>query len=129
VKAITSLPSDITLITLPAGPLLELVCLAAQRQLTAMWLSLAAILIAQLNPPVISLSLKSGPTPEAEMTIQRLLPVLLQCSLTFLMEGGALEIVSTSALLIFLLTGLLESRHRSRVFWLYGPGELHFPNV
>jgi len=64
-----------------------------------MWLSLAAILIAQLNPPVISLSLKGGPTPEAEMTTQRLLPVLLQCSLTFLMEGSALEIVSTLALL------------------------------
>ncbi|KAF4611624.1 hypothetical protein D9613_003989 [Agrocybe pediades] len=77
-KSITSLPADLTLISLPAGPLLELVCLAAQRQLTATWLSLAHILIAQLNPPVYSLALKSGPTPEAEMTIERLLPVILQ---------------------------------------------------
>ncbi|CAA7262307.1 unnamed protein product [Cyclocybe aegerita] len=90
-KSITSLPSDITLISLPAGPLLELVCVAAQRQLTAAWLSLAAILIAQLNPPVFSLNLKSGPTPEAEMTVQRLLPVLMQCSLTMLGVGGAME--------------------------------------
>jgi hypothetical protein len=50
-KSITSLLTDI-------------VCFAAQRQLTAVWLSLASILIAQLNPPVFSLNMKSGPTPE-----------------------------------------------------------------
>lgn len=92
-KSITSLPADITLISLPAGPLLELVCLAAQRQLTATWLSLAHILIAQLNPPVFSLNLKSGPTPEAEMTIQRLLPVILQTSLTAFAIDGYMESV------------------------------------
>ncbi|KAF9529893.1 armadillo-type protein [Crepidotus variabilis] len=91
IKAITSLPSDITLITLPAAPLLELVCLASQRHLTAAWLSLTAILIAQLNPPVFSLNLKSGPTLEAEMTVQRLLPVLLQCGLSFLSGEGSME--------------------------------------
>jgi len=94
VKAITSLPADTTLITLPARPLLELVCLAAQRQLTATWLSLAAILVAQLNPPVFSLNVKGGPTPEAELTIQQLLPILLQCSLTYLGAGNAMENVS-----------------------------------
>ena len=94
VKAITSLPSDVTLITLPAAPLLELVCLAVQEQLTATWLSLASILIAQLNPPVFSLNLKGSPTPEAEMTIRRLLPVLLQCSLTYLRVDNAMETVS-----------------------------------
>jgi hypothetical protein len=47
---------------------LEIVCFAAQRQLTAVWLSLASILIAQLNPPVFSLNMKSGPTPEALQT-------------------------------------------------------------
>ncbi|KAF8147686.1 armadillo-type protein [Crassisporium funariophilum] len=91
VKSITSLPSDITLISLPAGPLLELVCVAAQRQLTAAWLSLAAILIAQLNPPVYSLNLKSGPTPEADMCVQRLLPILLQCGLGALSVDAAME--------------------------------------
>jgi len=95
VKAITSLPADTTLVTLPASPLLELVCLAAQRQLTATWLSLAAILIAQLNPPVFSLSLKGGPKPEAELTIRQLLPILLQCSLAYLGAGNAMENVSS----------------------------------
>jgi len=100
VKAITSLPSDVTLITLPAGPLLELVCLAIQEQLTATWLSLASILIAQLNPPVFSLNLKSGPTPEAETTIRSLLPVLLQCSLTYLRVDNAMESVGTTVLVV-----------------------------
>lgn len=92
-KSITSLPADITVISLPAGPLLELVCLAAQRQLTAAWLSLAHILVAQLNPPIYSLNLKSGPTTEAEIIVQRLLPVLLQSGLTRLGAEGAMESV------------------------------------
>ncbi|KAF8962197.1 armadillo-type protein [Flammula alnicola] len=90
-KSITCLPSDITLISLPAGPLLELVCLAAQRQLTAAWLSLAAILIAQLNPPVFSLNIKSGPPPESEGIVQNILPVLMQCGLASLSVEGAME--------------------------------------
>ena len=89
-KSITSLPPDATLISLPAGPLLELVCLAAQRQLTAAWLSLAAILVAQLNPPVFSLT-KSEPTREAQMYVERLLPVLLQCGLGSLSMDGAMD--------------------------------------
>ena len=93
VKAITSLPSDITLITLPASPLLELVCFAAQERLTATWLSLASILIAQLNPPVSSLTLRGAPSPEAEMGVRQVLPVLLQCSLAFLTKDDAMESV------------------------------------
>ena len=92
VKAITSLPSDITLITLPAAPLLELVCFAAQEQLTATWLSLASILIAQLNPPS-PLTLRGAPSPEAEMGVRQVLPVLLQCSLAFLTIDDAMESV------------------------------------
>jgi hypothetical protein len=92
-KSITSLPSDATLISLPAGPLLELVCLAAQRQLTAAWLSLAAILFAQLNPPVFCLNTKSEPTQEAQMYVDRLLPVLLQCGLGSLSMDGAMDAV------------------------------------
>ncbi|RDB17659.1 Importin-13 [Hypsizygus marmoreus] len=94
-RSITSLPNDTTLITLPAGPLLELVCLASQRQLTAIWLSLAAILISQLNPPppisISSVSVKVGPTPEAEAIVGSALPVLLQCSLNALGVPGAME--------------------------------------
>ncbi|KAF9471249.1 ARM repeat-containing protein [Pholiota conissans] len=90
-KSITCLPSDNTLISLPAGPLLELVCRAAQRQLTAAWLSLAAILIAQLNPPVFSLNIKSGPSPEADAIVQSVLPILIQCGLGVLSMEGAME--------------------------------------
>ncbi|KAF8064415.1 armadillo-type protein [Lyophyllum atratum] len=94
-KSITCLPSDTTLITLPAGPLLELVCLATRRQLTAAWLSLAAILIAQLNPPPPVLlsgpNIKLGPTPEAESLVSSALPILLECSLNMMAAPGAME--------------------------------------
>jgi len=94
-KSITSLPTDITLISLPAGPLLEIVCFAAQRQLTAVWLSLASILIAQLNPPVLSLNaVKSGPTSEAVEVVRRLLPVLMRCGMEVLGAEGYMEGVS-----------------------------------
>lgn len=85
---------DTTLISLPAGPLLELVCIASQRQLTAAWLSLAHILIAQLNPPPLTLDAKSGPPPEAELIVRNLLPVLMECGLTTLSVAGSMESVS-----------------------------------
>ncbi|KAF9443602.1 ARM repeat-containing protein [Macrolepiota fuliginosa MF-IS2] len=90
-KSITSLPTDITLISLPAGPLLELVCMAIQRQVTAAWISLATILIAQLNPPVFALSLKPGPKPEAEAVVREALPVLLRAALGMMGMAGAME--------------------------------------
>ncbi|KAF5376630.1 hypothetical protein D9615_007856 [Tricholomella constricta] len=94
-KSITCLPNDTTLISLPAGPLLELVCIASRRQLTAAWLSLAAILIAQLNPPPpVLLSgphVKTGPTPEAEAIVASALPILLECALGTMAITGAME--------------------------------------
>ncbi|KAG6844170.1 hypothetical protein H0H87_009289 [Tephrocybe sp. NHM501043] len=94
-KSITCLPGDTTLISLSAGPLLGLVCLAAQRQLTAAWLSLAAILIAQLNPPPLLLSsgacVKTGPTPEAVSIVGTALPMLLEYSLNAMSPPGAME--------------------------------------
>lgn len=93
-KSITSLPTDITLISLPAGPLLELVCMAIQRQVTAAWISLATILIAQLNPPVFALSLKPGPKPEAEAVVREALPVLLGAVLGMMRIPGTMESVS-----------------------------------
>ncbi|TFK73053.1 ARM repeat-containing protein [Pluteus cervinus] len=92
-KSITSLPPDITLISLGGGPMIELVCLAVQRQLTATWLSLFAILTAQLNPPpaFINLSIKLGPSPEAEAIMRSALPLVLQCALGVLAQPGAME--------------------------------------
>lgn len=92
-KSITSLPSDITMISLDAGPLLELICVAAQKQLTATWLSLAAILIAQLNPPSYSLLTKAKPMSGAKMVVANVLPVFLQCGLAALAVPGAMEAV------------------------------------
>lgn len=85
------------MITLPAGPLLELVCLASRRQLTAMWLSLATILIGQLNPPpsiflpTNNSSVKGEPTVEAQTIVGSALPVLMECSLGMLGAPGAME--------------------------------------
>ena len=94
-KSITSLPTDITLISLPAGPLLELICMAIQRQVTATWISLATILIAQLNPPVFALSAnKPGPKLEAEAVVREALPVLLRSVLGMMSMPGAMEGVS-----------------------------------
>ncbi|EAU87903.1 hypothetical protein CC1G_01550 [Coprinopsis cinerea okayama7 len=90
-KSITSLPSDMTLLSLTAGPLLQLISVAAQRQLTATWLSLSTILIAQLNPPSYSLLTKAVPGKDAETTVANVLPILLQCGLTMLGGPGAME--------------------------------------
>ncbi|KAH7882096.1 armadillo-type protein, partial [Phlebopus sp. FC_14] len=91
-RSITSLPSDITLLSLPAGPLLELICVACQRQLTAVWLSLANMLVIQLDPPTFTPStLKSPPNMEAVAVLSNALPLLLQMSLSMLGQSGAME--------------------------------------
>ncbi|KIY73852.1 ARM repeat-containing protein [Cylindrobasidium torrendii FP15055 ss-10] len=52
VKSITALPGDITILTLPAPPILSLICRALQRQITASWLALATTLFSQMKQPV-----------------------------------------------------------------------------
>jgi len=92
VKSITALPFDTTLLSLPPGPLLEQVCLASQRQLTAVWLTLAAMLIVQLAKPALDLStLKFLPNTEAQAVLSNALPVLLEASLNALGQPGAME--------------------------------------
>ncbi|KAA1477613.1 ARM repeat-containing protein [Dentipellis sp. KUC8613] len=91
-KSITALPVDASLVSLPSAPLLELVCSAAQRQLTAVWLSLATMLAVQLDPPSIYPSaLRALPGPEAKNTVRSVVLVLLQTALGFLGVPGAME--------------------------------------
>ncbi|KAJ7653619.1 hypothetical protein DFH06DRAFT_1474761 [Mycena polygramma] len=91
-KAITALPADVTLLSLPAAPLLGVVCRAAGRQLTGVWLALATILIAQLNPPPLILTLKSGPTEEAEAAVRQAVGGLVTSALSVLgAPGGMVE--------------------------------------
>lgn len=98
VKSITALPLDITLITLPAGPLLERICRASQRQLTAVWLTLAGMLIVQLAKPTLDMStLKFIHNPEAQGILSHALPILLEASLNTLGQPGAMEAVSLFA--------------------------------
>ncbi|GJJ09063.1 hypothetical protein Clacol_003285 [Clathrus columnatus] len=89
-KAITSLPADATLISLPASPLLELTCSAAQRRLTGVWLSLASMLMGQLNPPSLN-TLSLGPPPEAEALVLSALPALLYPCFQLLSDIQAME--------------------------------------
>ncbi|TFK99936.1 ARM repeat-containing protein [Pterulicium gracile] len=91
-KAITSLPADTTLLTLNAGPLLELVCLAVQRSLNAVWLSLAGILIMQLNPPKFfpSTFKSSGPGADVYSLVGNVLPIVVQSSLEYLGAPGSM---------------------------------------
>ncbi|KAF8156219.1 hypothetical protein K438DRAFT_2026380 [Mycena galopus ATCC 62051] len=92
-KAITALPADVTLLSLPAGPLLGVVCRAAGRRLTGVWLVLATILIAQLNPPPLFLTpLKSGPSEEAEACVREAVGALVGAALGVLgAPGGMVE--------------------------------------
>ncbi|KAF8523853.1 ARM repeat-containing protein [Gautieria morchelliformis] len=89
-KAITCLPTDTTLISLPPGPLLELTCAAAQRCLSGVWLSLAGMLLAQLDPPSFS-TLSLGPKPEAQNLVLTALPALLGPSFQVLSSTQAME--------------------------------------
>lgn len=91
-KAITSLPTDLTLLSLPPGPLLELLCIAAQKQLTAVWLSLANMLVVQLDPPsLVPTTLKSFPDGSTQQTVLGVLVSLLPTCLTFFSQPGAME--------------------------------------
>lgn len=80
IKSITALPADQTLVTLAPTPLLQLVTVAARRQLTAVWLTLATMLVGQMNPPALG-TLKTVPTPDAKAFVSGLLPALLEPTL------------------------------------------------
>jgi hypothetical protein len=78
--------------------------MAIQRQVTAAWISLATILIAQLNPPhaLVLSTLKTGlggPEPEAEVVVREALPVLLSAGLSVMSVVGVME--SVSVVLVF----------------------------
>lgn len=92
-RAITALPADVTLLSLPAQPLLGVVCRAAGRRLTAVWLALATILIAQLNPPPMILTLRSAPSPEAEAGVRSAVGEIVGSALNVLgAPGGMVEV-------------------------------------
>ncbi|TBU41864.1 ARM repeat-containing protein [Dichomitus squalens] len=120
-KAITALPSDLTLISLPAAPLLELVCLAAQRQLTAVWLSLATMLIIQLNPPsLVPTTFKSEPTSEASEVALKVLTILLRTSLSAFSQPG---VMISNPDIVQAFFGLMESfvHHFLPIFYRLPP--------
>ena len=112
------------MITLPAGPLLERVCLAAQRQLTAVWLTLASMLTVQLAKPTLDLAnLKLVPNPDAQGILSSALPLLLQSSLQGLGQPGAMEAVGILLCLSNIMhscQGTSESRHCTGLLWVYG---------
>lgn len=122
-RAITALPTDITLITLPTAPLLEVVCIAAQTQLTAVWLSLTTMLTIQLDPPsLLPTTFKSVPTHEAEQIALNVLEVILQASLNVLSQPEAMESV---CYVTFLSASDAQGTHRlpisfkpSSVVWI-----------
>jgi hypothetical protein len=95
-KAITCLPTDVSLISLPPGPLLELTCTAAQCQLTSVRLSLVGMLMGQLNPPSVTMR-SLGPTPEAENPVLNALPMLLEPCFAVLNSTQAMEAVGAGA--------------------------------
>lgn len=97
-KSITALPSDNTLISLPAVPLLELVCQAAQRGLTAIWLSLANVLVIQLNPTSPFKTLRPTVAAAAVEIVRNFTVVLAETTLALLSAPGKMEEVSIPTL-------------------------------
>ncbi|KAK7463063.1 hypothetical protein VKT23_007649 [Stygiomarasmius scandens] len=105
VKSITSLPVDATLITLPPPPLLEIVCFAMRRQVTASWLTLAGILITQLSPPppmpladdqedpkaARNAKIREEREQQAKAVVSEALPILLSTSLTLMGSPNGME--------------------------------------
>ena len=122
-RSITCLPSDITLLSLPPGPLLGLICVASQRQLTAVWLTLANMLIIQLDPPIMftTMTLKTPPNVEGMTVVSNVLPVLLQTSLSMLGQPGAMESVRVWVQIASMGADTTsEPRYRAGVLWLFG---------
>jgi hypothetical protein len=91
-KSITALPSDATLLSLEPATLLELACAAANRQLTAVWISLSEILIFLLDPPPI-LTLKSSPGETERSLVAEAAQSLIHSSLRDLSQPGVMESV------------------------------------
>ncbi|KAF8331847.1 armadillo-type protein, partial [Cantharellus anzutake] len=89
-KYMTALPEEATLISLPPAPLLELICVAANRQLTAVWLGIAAKLVLQLQPTSWT-SLKPEPDEEILALVRQATLSLTVSSLRTLSEEGAME--------------------------------------
>ncbi|KAG8710072.1 hypothetical protein FRC11_004913, partial [Ceratobasidium sp. 423] len=93
IKSITALPSDATLLSLSPEPLLDLVCTAARVQLTAVWLSLAALLVVQLDPPMWPRLTKENDTEVQRRTgiVAQATSGLVGAGLAMLNSGAAME--------------------------------------
>ncbi len=77
--------------------------MAAQRQLTSVWLNLASILVIQLDPPdLLPVLFKTMPTAEAHAIVLNVLAVLLQTALSMFSQAGAMETVSCLAIAVAL---------------------------
>jgi hypothetical protein len=124
-KSATCVPEETTLISLAPLPLLELICLAADRQPTAVWLTLAGRMVTQLDPPSYT-SLRAVPSPETQRIADSAAQSLTLSTLRFLGQPGAMDAVSgclqyETCLLIFLS---LEPRRGASFLYLHDRGEL-----
>ena len=82
-----------SLLSLPPGPLLQITASALQRTVNAVWLSLAAKLIHQLDPPSM-MSLLAVPSAEAKSLVLGVAPIILDPCLRFLQMGDNMQSVS-----------------------------------
>lgn len=89
----TTLPLEVTLISIPPAPLLELVCLAADRQLTAVWLTLVSRLVVQLEPPSF-ISLKTEPGGDTRQLVDQAATSIIVSSMRVLRTPGVMDDVS-----------------------------------
>lgn len=117
IKAITSLPADNTLLSLPPGPVLQVVCAAASRQTTAVWLSLATMLTTQIDSSAsntLRLTNDTSSLDEAKQAVANAAALLVEYGLRFLSAPQAMEEVrltpgSCSLILTTVLPRILMS--------------------
>ena len=89
-------------------------CRAAQRQLTAVWLALANMLIIQLDPPALfTVSLRAVPSHEVLTVVRDVVGVLLQTTLDTLGIEGGMEAVRGSTIVLGYLSSKMVDMGRT----------------
>ncbi|KLO16646.1 ARM repeat-containing protein [Schizopora paradoxa] len=122
-KSITALPADMTLVSLPPGPLLSLVCGAIQQGPNGVWLSLASKFINQLDPPSLLVSKESIPADEAKRIVLDALPRIIDPSLKFFLIENAMR-ENTEVVRDFFNCIEIEIRHFPRILFEMGEERL-----
>lgn len=102
IKAITAMPSEESVLSLPPQPLLRMLGYVMSQHVTSTWLTLATILIGQLHPPKTIETLNSN-SVEIQQFVYEFVTIIIVPVLRFL-SASSMEEVGVLALVCLLLT-------------------------